>query len=68
METEQQKKEFITMLESTKIPLDDDMEIVEMRMLVDIALKDLFDGLIYAFKLGFKRGVDCSYKREKEQL
>lgn len=56
------------MLESTKIPLDDDMEIVEMRMLVDISLKDLFNGLIYAFKLGFKRGVDCSYKREKEQL
>lgn len=68
MNLEQKKKEFITMLESTKIPLDDDMEIVEMRMLVDIALKDLFDGLIYAFKLGFKRGIDCGYKREKEQL
>lgn len=50
MNLKQQKKEFITMLESTKIPLDDDMEIVEMRMLVDIALKDLFDGLIYSFK------------------
>lgn len=61
---EGQQKEFITMLESIKVPCDYDMDCSEMRALFEIYIMNkknkngLFDGVIYAFNLGFKRGLD----------
>mgnify|MGYP000330335668 FL=1 len=64
MDTKQQK-EFITMLESIKVPCDYDMDCSELRALFELYIMNkknkngLFDGVIYAFNLGFKRGLDC---------
>lgn len=60
---EGQRKEFITMLESIKVPCDYDMDCSEMRALFEVYIMNkknkngLFDGVIYAFNLGFKRGL-----------
>ena len=61
---EGQRKEFITMLESIKVPCDYNMDCSEMRALFEVYIMNkknkngLFDGVIYAFNLGFKRGLD----------